>query len=404
MKIGIVTNLYPPYQRGGAEFVVVRTVEALLDQGHDVFVITGRPRKAKNQIEFDHNTEERIYRFFPRNLYFVTDDYRIPWIIRLFWHFLDAVTTHGKRRVKQILKSERPDVVITHNLKGIGLRIPQAIQRLNIPHVHVMHDIQLIYPSGLLFAGKERIPWYREPFYRLYRLVCKWAFRKPDLVLFPSRYVKSQYQAHTFFLGVPMEVMPNPAPKFPKKTRSGRSAGPLRVLFVGQLERHKGIRFLLNAFEQLPFDAQLIIAGEGSLREEVKERAKANKHVSYLGYISTSQLLSCFGVVDVMVVPSLCYENSPTVIYEALQSGIPVVASDIGGVGELIMDEKNGRLFATCSTEDFIAKMSWMNDKKEWFARSQDDIRRTIAPYAIELYTGKLVNKLEEVIERRRIS
>ncbi|RMD51868.1 hypothetical protein D6827_01270, partial [Candidatus Parcubacteria bacterium] len=68
MKIGIVTNLYPPFQRGGAEYVVVRTVESLLDAGHDVFVITGKPKKNTSTISGFVSTEERVYRFVPRNI------------------------------------------------------------------------------------------------------------------------------------------------------------------------------------------------------------------------------------------------------------------------------------------------------------------------------------------------
>jgi glycosyltransferase involved in cell wall biosynthesis len=97
-------------------------------------------------------------------------------------------------------------------------------------------------------------------------------------------------------------------------------------------------------------------------------------------------------------VPSLCYENSPTVIYEALQAGIPVLASDIGGVGELVQNGRNGYLFKPGSQEDFIEKLEMMDRKKDIYFRAQDDIQRTVAPYALKMYTDTLVKKLEEVI------
>jgi len=196
--------------------------------------------------------------------------------------------------------------------------------------------------------------------------------------------------------------MQNPAPDFKPTARARRTPGPLRLLFVGQLESHKGIEFLMNAYEKLSFPAQLIIAGEGTMRDEVRRRAKLDKSVSYLGYISTSQLVNCLGVVDAVVVPSLCYENSPTVIYEALEAGIPVLASDIGGVGELVQDGRNGFLFKPGSQESFIEKMEVMDSKKEIFFRAQDDIARTVAPYALKIYTDALVNKLKEVINSKK--
>jgi len=398
VKIGIITNLSPPYQRGGAEYVVVRTVEALIDMGHDVFVVSGRPRQKSNQGEFDQNTSERIYRFFPWNVYFVLNDHKFPWIIRLLWHVLDTFCPCGGRRIGKILDQEEPDIVITHNLKGIGLSIPRAIQKRGVPHVHVMHDLQLLIPSGLTIAGQERRSFMTQRFYSLYRAICRWAFKTPDLVLYPSHYLQEQYERSGFFRDAETMVMQNPAPDFRPIVRTARIPGPLRLLFVGQLEEHKGIISLLDAFEQLEIPAQLIIAGEGTMREEVKRRAKMNKRISYLGYISTTQLINCLGMADALVVPSLCYENSPTVIYESLEAGIPVLASDIGGVGELVQDGRNGYLFTPGSLEDMVEKITLMDAKKDIYFRSQEDIRRTVAPYALKMYGRTLVKKLEEII------
>ena len=74
MKIGIVTNLYPPYARGGAENVIVRTVEQLLALGHDVFVVTGQPKSKGMGVAVGQLSLERVYRFFPFNVYFTFDD------------------------------------------------------------------------------------------------------------------------------------------------------------------------------------------------------------------------------------------------------------------------------------------------------------------------------------------
>ncbi len=99
MKIGIITNHYPPFSRGGAENVVVRTVESLIEQGHDIFVITSQPRRLGSEVKNDRNTTERVYRFFPNNIYYALDDYKYPWIIRLFWHVIDTLCPCGAKRV-----------------------------------------------------------------------------------------------------------------------------------------------------------------------------------------------------------------------------------------------------------------------------------------------------------------
>ena len=397
MKIGIITNLYPPYVRGGAEHVVVRSVESFMERGHDVFVITGQPKNQGTDVQQSPTAMERVYRFFPRNLYFILDDYKHRWLTRLVWHIVDALCYCGARNVRKVLEEEQPEIVMTHNLKGIGLRIPRVMQRKGIPHVHVVHDLQLIYPSGLLFAGKEDVPWHTKPFYGVYRAICRQLFGKPDLVIFPSSYLKEQYLKHGFFKESEVKVMPNPAPDFEVIERSERNTGPLRLLFVGQLEEHKGVRFLLDAMKQLPVNAQLIVAGEGRMSDVVQARADADKRITYLGYVALDQLVRCLSVADALVVPSLCYENSPTVIYEALQAGIPVLASDIGGVGELVENGKNGFLFSPNDTEDFYRALLDIDEKKEYFGKHQDELKATISGYALSAYTDKLIELFSQL-------
>jgi len=401
MKIGIISNLYPPYARGGAEYVIVRTVEALTDLQHDIFIISAGPKKQEGHIVYEDRTPtEHVYRFFPRNLYFILDDYKKFLHTRMLWHIIDTFTSFGRRRVEDILDTEEPEVVITHNLKGIGLSIPHGIQAKNYPHVHIVHDLQLIYPSGLLFAGKERLPLVTRPFYALYRAICKWKLGKPDIVIFPSNYLKDVYLSHGFFKDSEVVMMPNPAPKLNPVARVQRSPGPLRLLFVGQLENHKGINFLLEEFSKLEIDAQLIIAGEGTCAKQVKRASEKDERIIYLGFVSMDQLANCFGIADGLIVPSLCYENSPTVIYESLHAGVPVVASDIGGVGELVQDGENGFLFKPGSKSGFVRALWRLDEKKDEFGKKQSAIQETVAPYKISLYAQQLIERLKEAKDR----
>lgn len=402
MKIGIITNLYPPHARGGAETVIVRTVEELLELGHDVFVITGQPRHEGRGIILDRSSTERIYRFFPKNIYFTLDDHRFPWIVRLFWHVIDTFSMHGADVVRTVLQNEQPDVVITHNLKGIGLSIPRAIRDWKVPHIHVVHDLQLVVPSGLIMFGKEEVPWYVKPFYKLYQFICRAKMKNPDLVLSPSHYLESMYRGAGFFKNTNVLVLPNPAPKYSAQLKPRSTNGPLKLLFVGQLSNHKGVSFMVNAVSKLPFDTRLLIAGDGPLRRWIEHRAGNDKRVTYLGYMPPGEIVNIFGVVDALVVPSLCYENSPTVIYEGLQAGVPIIASRIGGVGELVQEGKNGFLFTPGDVHDFERAIKALSERREEFARSGGALRETVADYSLSKYTLRLTDLCTEVIEKRR--
>lgn len=398
MKIGIVTNLYPPYARGGAENVIVRTVEQLLAMGHDIFLITGHPKNKGTNIKLGTSSIERVYRFFPQNIYFTIDDHKYRWPVRLLWHIIDTFSHSGADVVEKILADEHPDVVITHNLKGIGLRIPEAIQAMKIPHVHILHDLQLITPSGLRMLGEEKEQWYSKIGLAIYRAICRTRMGKPSMILSPSHFLIEEYTKAGFFKDADVRFMPNPSPKSPAAQRDARRSGPLRLLYAGQLGVHKGIVFLLNAFAKLDADVRLYVAGGGPLRAMVEERAAHDKRIIYLGYTAPEELLKVMVTVDAMVVPSLCYENSPTVIYEALSAGIPLIASNIGGVGELIVNHRTGLLFAPGDEEDFIRAVNSMNAQKDGFAGRTKEIQESIAPYELSKYAERLVEALTEAI------
>lgn len=400
MKIGIVTNLYPPHARGGAENVIVRTVEQLLAMGHDIFIITGQPKDKGAGITLGQLSVERVYRFFPQNIYFTLDDHQYVWPMRLLWHLVDAFSFSGSSVVSKILSDEKPDIVVTHNVKGIGLRIPRAIQAMNIPHVHILHDLQLVTPSGLRMFGQEKERWFTKPAHALYRAICRARLGKPAIVLSPSQFLIDEYKKVGFFKNTETRCIPNPSPNPSDVLRDPHRSGPLRLLFIGQLGYHKGLAFLLDAFAKYEGDARLQIVGGGPLRALVEERAQHDKRIVYLGYTPQEEVMKCIAAVDAVVVPSLCYENSPTVIYEALSAGIPLIASRIGGVGELIQDGKTGMLFTPGDETDLLHAIRTMDAEKDVYATRGEVMRESVAPYVLSKYAERLVELLTEAIAR----
>ena len=152
MKICLISNLFPPIERGGAEKVAQAMARGLRKAGHDVFIISTKP-----QGEFKQEIEDnlKIYRFRPLNIYYYLNDFKHHAIVRLLWHFFDIFNFHSYFVIKKILINEKPDLVISHCLMGIGFLLPTLIKRLKIKHFHVIHDVQLAVPSGLILKGQE---------------------------------------------------------------------------------------------------------------------------------------------------------------------------------------------------------------------------------------------------------
>jgi glycosyltransferase involved in cell wall biosynthesis len=130
--------------------------------------------------------------------------------------------------------------------------------------------------------------------------------------------------------------------------------GPM-ILFVGRLAEKKGLRYLLDAMpavlRQAP-GATLVVIGDGPLRGELSLQAhdlKLGESVRFLGARKPEDLPEFYSAADVFVGPSIVAQGGDTesfglVFAEAMACGCPVVASNVGGVGDLVQDEKTGLL------------------------------------------------------------
>lgn len=399
MKIGIVSNLYPPEARGGAELVASRIADALYERGHEVFVLTTQSYNGLRSLfpRIRERTLEAVYRFFPLNVYYLKQDGIIPFPIRALWHVIDLFSYCGRCAIRSVIRDEDPDVIITHNLKGIGVSIAREIQRQGVAHIHTLHDVQLSVPSGLLIVGQEQSWLNRSVLRRLYERGVRREMGSPNLVLSPSKFLADFYRSRGLFTDARVEILENPMPSNPSRSREARMAQKTQLLYVGQLEEHKGIRELLRAINVLGEDVELHIAGEGSLSEFVSERAQLDARINFHGFVSLDHLLKLLYRTDAVVVPSICYENSPTVIYEAYLVGVPVIASRIGGIPELVEEGETGLLVAPGDVDDLAQAMKQIHHSRDaWWQRS-NAIQQKAQQYSIKNYVDKLEALIKEI-------
>jgi len=131
----------------------------------------------------------------------------------------------------------------------------------------------------------------------------------------------------------------------------GRKRGAIRIVgkrrvvgFAGRLVPEKGLEYLLQAIDvvsrELP-DVLLLVAGDGELLPELERRYGETDHIGFLGHVDDVRDL--YDVLDVFVLPSL-WEGLPNAVIEAMACGLPVVATDVGGTGELVDDGRTGLL------------------------------------------------------------
>ncbi|MEK7452553.1 MAG: glycosyltransferase, partial [Patescibacteria group bacterium] len=214
---------YPPHVRGGAEIVASSVAEVLSLRGHEIFVLT-----------------RGTYKNFPCNIF---RHERLPFFLKLFWHGFDLLNPCSDAVIRRVIREQKPDLFLTHNLKGIGVNLSRAIQRRGVFQIHTLHDLQLTCPSGLLMYGEEKSFLNRSFFRRWYECVAMFAIGKPNVIISPSKFLIDAYHKRGMFLDSDVRVLPNPARDSffvaELKDQTVVVSHPLRFLFAGQLESHK---------------------------------------------------------------------------------------------------------------------------------------------------------------------
>jgi len=392
MKICIINNLYQPYIRGGAEKVVENQTK-LLSKENQVTVITTAPKKhfiKKKEIATVDGT--KVYYLKNYNLYHLLDDYKHSWLIRLFWHIADYFNFLIWARTLKILKEESPDLIITNNLKGYSIGLPLAFKKYRNQHVHVLHDLQLIDPQGTLYRPKRGAIDKLTLGMKVYAYLTKKSFEKVKKVISPSRYTLDKHINYGLFKKAEKLVLPNPLMSNGLNVNKEIIERPI-FLYLGQLEEQKGVNEILDVFAHLDNDlAKLYIAGRGKLQPLVEKVAEENTNIKYLGFLLGEEKRRFLKEAFMVLVPSLCPENSPTVIYESYAQGTPVLVSDSGGQTELITEGKTGLIFKAGDSNDLsqkiLSSLKIQNEIVSW----QKNIQEKVKNYQGENYITKLLD------------
>ncbi len=409
MKIAIITNLYGRYARGGAESVVKAEANALVSAGHRVFIISGAPFSGLRSLYPMEHVDGgiKVFRYYPLNFFSYYNSARHGWSARLVWTVFDVFNLHSYWLTYRLLRKEKPELVLTHNLKGLGYLIPLAVKKLRLKNILTLHDVQLVNPSGLIIKGREK-DWLNTSWPAgTYAAICRSLFAAVDEVISPSQWLLTFYKERGFFREAKCRVLPNPGATLAASipVRLGPRTG-LKLLFVGQVEEHKGISWLCQELQKMDFwltaqaagraggsgaaiPVSLTVVGDGAGLAGLRSKYHP---VSWLGRLYREQVFQQMAAADFLIFPSMCYENSPTVIYEAFGRGLPVIAANIGGVAELINHGSNGFLFAPADGPDLIRALSAAAtlDGAERASLSQAALN-SVADFTAEKYIRKLL-------------
>jgi glycosyltransferase involved in cell wall biosynthesis len=193
----------------------------------------------------------------------------------------------------------------------------------------------------------------------------------------PTRFLANAYRdnrletpLHTIWFGVDIDRSPKPE----------RPQGRLPVLgFIGQIAPHKGTDILIDAFLRLPpGSAELRIYGPEDLDRAYMAKLKASASgapVAFLGTFAMEAMADILADIDLLVIPSRWYENSPLVLLNALATHTPVLISDVAGMTEFVEEGINGYHFRRGSVDDLEARLKALLKAPDTLARLSETTR-----------------------------
>jgi len=362
LKVALCSDYFYP-KIGGITTHIEGLARSLEERGHDVIIIT---RKAKFDDK-DHGLNViRIESLFKSS------------------RTLDIPNT---LEMEKIIKSETPDVIHSHHaFSPISLFSLSIGKKLGIKTVLTNHSIQFLYDFDVLW-------------------------KPSSILLFPIRQLinnadhiiaVSQAAARfmSYFTSKDIEVIPNGinVNEFALVTKEfdGKS-----ILFVGRLVYRKGLHKLLRIMEYVAHEnreAHLTIVGSGYLSLLIKVMIRTlnlNKNVTVKKKLLKSELIKLYQGANVFVMPSIYGESFGIVLLEAMASKTPVVATDQGGIKEIIRNEETGLLVKREEIEKMAEKIiTLLNDKsycKEVSERAFQEVRN--------YDWGIIAEKIEKVYE-----
>lgn len=338
LKFVMTTDMYPPFHIGGDAVFVKYLAEELASKGHEVHVI-----HSMDAYNFKKGRSEKKYEKIKNvSLYPISSPLGNfdPYLV-----YASGNSPFIYRKYKEIVEKVRPDVIHHHNISLLGYRLLKKLG--NHQSIYTAHSYWLMCPNQRLFKCDNEVCEERECFTcGLYtkRPTQIWrrgkAFKECvqdiDVLTAPSTYVANKLSQ---YLGVEVVTLLNFVPEQPDYiVPSGFSNF---FLYAGALERHKGILDLINVYKEVcsEIDEQLLIVGAGSLSDEIKEFVNRNRledKIILLGRVDNNLLYRLLKDANALLMPSIWPENCPLIALEALSLGTPTIASNKGGLPEIV--------------------------------------------------------------------
>ena len=377
MKILVIVHQFLPKHGAGSEYYTYYLAKELQKRGHDVHLYF---------TEIDHDRPHADLR---------TGEYDgLP--------FHEAVNNHkfpgfrytykdeeAEKNLERVLDEVQPEIVYVQHLHLHSIGYLEILKARGLKIVFTLHEyITMCHRNGqLLKEGLEicegpeahecakcarhwpppegasddegETPYVEAVTARLDTV--KAGLSNVDLFISPSEFLRQKFIDFGFIAPEKIIHSDNGLATKKYKTVPHVPSKNLRLGYFGTLSAWKGIHVLVEAFNGLPeTGVECKIYGDITFLPDYVKKLRDSRHhldVRFLGEFENDRVADVLSGIDVLVVPSIWFENSPLTIHEAFLAGVPVLCSDRGGMAELVEDGKSGLHFRMGDAQDLRDKI-----------------------------------------------
>ncbi|WP_299713014.1 glycosyltransferase family 4 protein [uncultured Tenacibaculum sp.] len=389
MNILIANTLYYPYQIGGAEKSVQSLAEQLYLLGNNVLVISLSEQEKKQSVL----NGVANYTLELKNLYWPFNQDEKSLFEKIKWHINDINNTGYDQSFSNIFQTFNPDVLLTNNLSGFSTSIWKIAKSFNIKTVHVLRDYYLQCPKTTKFKNNTNCVNLCTDCRILSKLKKK-STKHVDYLIGISHAIIKDHLKEGYFKNTPHKVIYNGF-TFESKQRVLKDKSKELVFgYIGQIKESKGIEMLLKALKKIKNESwKLLIAGKCSDSYKLKlETINPSKNIYFLNYVKPSEF---FNQISILIVPSLWNEPFGRVVIESLMYKKPVLANSVGGIKELLSNNKSFLIKPT--TESLTDKLKMIIDNPDFIDSFIFD-DKFISQFSIEKTSQMYIDVFREIL------
>ena len=373
MKILLVNYRY--FISGGPERYYFNIKEILEHNGHEVI-----PFSVKSMRNVPNDYEKYFLDIVDDEVYFAQSKKNLKIILKSFARMFYSF--EAKKRFKCLLQNTKPDLVyIMQYHNKISPSIIDAAKSFNIPVIHRISDFQYMCPNALFYNDVTGVceeclngsKWncvknrcvLNSTVYSVIKLSAKILHdtlrisSKIDAFVVPSSFTLGKLVEY----GIPKDKLNHIPTFFNLKELNPEVEYTPFVLFVGRIEKQKGLMTLVKAFESTNYALKIIGFSNDGYEDEIKTYLAGKSHrIEFLGKKNFEEIVPYLKRCLCTVVPSEWYDNFPNVILESFAYKKAVIATNFGSLPELVKDKETGLTFAYQNVEDFRTKVKYMFD------------------------------------------